>query len=41
LGPGGISKQIYLGAREADVGVEYLKSFVEMARKMALGGPNG
>ncbi len=32
LGKTGIAKQIYLGAREADVEVEYLKSFVELAR---------
>jgi len=39
LGERGISKQIYLGAREVDVrageGVEYLKSFVELARGVA------
>jgi len=39
LGENGISKQIYLGAREADVrageGVEYLKSFVQLARAVA------
>jgi len=32
LGENGISKQIYLGVREVDVEVEYLKSFVELAR---------
>lgn len=32
LGKTGIAKQIYLGAREADVEVDYLKSFVELAR---------
>jgi len=32
LGERGISKQIYLGAREADVEIEYLRSFVELAR---------
>ncbi len=32
LGPNGIPKQIYLGAREADVNVEYLRAFVELAR---------
>lgn len=32
LGKTGIAKQIYLGARETDVEVEYLKSFVELAR---------
>jgi len=34
LGQDGISKQIYLGAREVDVGIEYLKSFVEFAREL-------
>ncbi|MBL0729896.1 LysR family transcriptional regulator [Piscinibacter sp. HJYY11] len=32
LGPRGIAKQIYLGAREADAGIDYLKAFVELAR---------
>lgn len=32
LGPNGIPKQIYLGAREADVNVDYLRAFVELAR---------
>ena len=32
LGRHGIAKQIYLGAREADVDVDYLKAFVEIAR---------
>ncbi|WNH52162.1 LysR family transcriptional regulator [Stenotrophomonas oahuensis] len=32
LGPSGIPKQIYLGAREADVDVDYLRAFVELAR---------
>lgn len=34
LGKTGIAKQIYLGAREADVEVEYLKFFVELARNL-------
>ncbi|HET6786989.1 MAG TPA: LysR family transcriptional regulator [Aquabacterium sp.] len=33
LGPRGIAKQIYLGAREADVDIDYLRAFVEMARR--------
>ena len=33
LGREGIAKQIFLGAREADVEVDYLKSFVELARR--------
>jgi LysR family transcriptional regulator for metE and metH len=32
LGPQGIAKQIFLGAREADVELDYLKAFVELAR---------
>lgn len=32
LGPKGIAKQIYLGAREADVGVDYLRAFIDLAR---------
>jgi LysR family transcriptional regulator for metE and metH len=31
LGPRGIAKQIFLGAREAERDVDYLKAFVEMA----------
>lgn len=33
LGRHGIAKQIFLGAREADFGVDYLKAFVELARQ--------
>jgi LysR family transcriptional regulator for metE and metH len=32
LGRQGIAKQIFLGAREAEVEVDYLKSFIELAR---------
>ena len=32
LGPRGIAKQIYLGAREADIGIDYLQAFVDLAR---------
>lgn len=32
LGPRGIAKQIFLGAREADVGIDYLEAFVDLAR---------
>ena len=32
LGRNGIAKNIYLGVREADVEIDYLKSFVKMAR---------
>jgi len=33
LGPRGVAKQIYLGAREAEVGIDYLQAFVETARQ--------
>ena len=32
LGPQGIAKQIFLGAREADVNIDYLKDFFQTAR---------
>ncbi len=32
LGENGIAKQIFLGAREGDVGIDYLQSFIELAR---------
>jgi LysR family transcriptional regulator for metE and metH len=35
LGRHGIPKQIFLGAREADVDVDYLKAFVDFARQPA------
>jgi len=41
LGKHGIAKQIFLGAREADSGLSYLESFIELARnpQAAAGGP--
>src|SRR5262245_27100498 len=33
LGKRGIAKQIYLGARETDVDIDYLKAFVELAKQ--------
>jgi len=33
LGPRGIAKQIFLGAREADLDTDYLKAFIALARK--------
>lgn len=33
LGRDGIAKQIYLGVRETDVGIDYLRAFIELARK--------
>lgn len=32
LGPAGVAKQIFLGLREADAGIDYLDAFVELAR---------
>ncbi len=39
LGKAGIAKQIYLGTREGDAGVEYLNAFIELARDF--GNPAG
>lgn len=33
LGPKGIPKQIYLGARQSDTAIDYLRAFVDLARK--------
>ncbi|RTL28286.1 MAG: LysR family transcriptional regulator [Rhodocyclaceae bacterium] len=33
LGPDGIAKQIFLGAREADLDIDYLRAFIELARQ--------
>ena len=33
LGRQGIAKQIFLGAREADVGIDYLKAFIDLAKQ--------
>ena len=35
LGAKGIAKQIYLGAREADLQTDYLQAFIELARQRA------
>ena len=35
LGPQGIAKQIFLGAREADTAIDYVRAFVELARQPA------
>jgi LysR family transcriptional regulator for metE and metH len=35
LGKGGIAKQIFLGARETDVGIDYLRAFIAQAREPA------
>lgn len=34
LGQQGIAKQIFLGARETDINVDYLRAFFELARKL-------
>jgi len=33
LGPQGIAKQVFLGAREANKNIDYLKDFIELARR--------
>jgi LysR family transcriptional regulator for metE and metH len=35
LGQRGIAKQIYLGARESDVGIDYIEAFIALARQSA------
>jgi LysR family transcriptional regulator for metE and metH len=35
LGPHGIAKQIFLGAREADLPIDYLQAFIRLARQPA------
>lgn len=39
LGKDGIAKQIFLGTREADESVDYLRAFVELARESGLPPP--
>lgn len=39
LGRAGIAKQIHLGAREGDVGIDYLRAFIELARMSARPAP--
>jgi len=36
LGKDGIDKQIFLGAREADVDIDYLRAFVDLARRASV-----
>jgi len=36
LGPRGIAKQIHLGAREADLTIDYLQAFIQLAREPIL-----
>ena len=33
LGKQGIGKHIYLGTRDADVGIDYLRAFIEQAKR--------
>jgi LysR family transcriptional regulator for metE and metH len=35
LGARGIPKQIYLGARDADTAIDYLRAFIALARQPA------
>lgn len=37
LGPGGIAKQIFLGAREEETGVDYLQAFIALAGRARSG----
>ncbi len=39
LGKNGIAKQIYLGIREGDADIDYLKAFVELARRQEIASP--
>ncbi|SFN02270.1 LysR family transcriptional regulator [Variovorax sp. OV329] len=41
LGARGVAKQIYLGARDSDTGIDYLKAFIGMARKVGDAYPGG
>jgi len=38
LGPRGIAKQIFLGTRETDTAIDYVRAFVELARDPATSG---
>jgi len=40
LGPEGVAKQIFLGAREGDIEIDYLKAFIELAGRSADVAPN-
>jgi LysR family transcriptional regulator for metE and metH len=33
LGPKGIAKQIFVGVRETEIGIDYLRAFIELARQ--------
>jgi LysR family transcriptional regulator for metE and metH len=34
LGPSGIAKQIFLGTRESELGIGYLRAFIDLARQL-------
>lgn len=40
LGPEGVAKQIFLGAREGEIDIDYVKAFYELARHSADIAPN-
>lgn len=40
LGKDGIAKQIFLGTRENDMGLEYLNAFIDLARGNTFAGPS-
>ncbi|MGO4413468.1 LysR family transcriptional regulator, regulator for metE and metH [Cupriavidus sp. OV038] len=40
LGPHGVAKQIFLGARESDIEIDYVQAFIELARRSAELAPN-
>lgn len=40
LGPDGVAKQIFLGAREGEIDIDYVKAFYELARHSADIAPN-
>jgi LysR family transcriptional regulator for metE and metH len=33
LGPNGIAKQIFVGVRETDTGIDYLRAFIALAKR--------
>ncbi|MEG1118559.1 MAG: LysR family transcriptional regulator, partial [Janthinobacterium sp.] len=36
LGQRGIAKQIFLGARETDIAIDYVRAFIALARQPAI-----
>lgn len=37
LGTRGIAKQIFLGAREVDTTIDYVRAFIELSRQLSVG----